>query len=51
MSFAFEPGEGLISAGSTRPRAPVKEGLAAECDDFRFCFAYLARHKTGAKAH
>ena len=30
---------------------PVKEGLAAPCDEFRYCFAYLTRQKAaGAKS-
>jgi len=27
-----------------------KEGLTADGDEFRYCFAYLARQKTEAKA-
>jgi putative transposase len=43
--------EGFSRCGDYIAKNPVKEGLAAECDEFRYCFTYLARQKApGAKA-
>jgi putative transposase len=43
--------EGFSRCREYIAKNPVKEGLAATCDEFRYCFAYLARQKAaGAKA-
>ena len=42
--------EGFSRCREYIAKNPVKEGLAAACDEFRYCFAYLARQKSGAKA-
>jgi hypothetical protein len=43
--------EGFSRCREYIAKNPVKEGFAAACDKFRYCFAYLARQKAaGAKA-
>jgi putative transposase len=43
--------EGFSRCREYIAKSPVKEGLAAARDEFRYCFAYLARQKAaGAKA-
>jgi putative transposase len=43
--------EGFSRCREYIAKNPVKEGLAASRDEFRYCFAYLARKKAaGAKA-
>jgi putative transposase len=43
--------EGLSRCREYIANKPVKEGLAAACDEFPYCFTYLARQKAaGAEA-
>ena len=42
--------EGFSRCRDYIAKNPVKEGLAAECDEFRYCFTYLTRQEAGAEA-